>query len=545
MTASAGLGPARRHWPVYASYAVSFGMLVCFAATFIQFLLWLFPALDPRGMLLVCALAVLEAFFSFWLVARLPSAQRQMAYYRGTELVILLVGLKLFTELRAGPASFWNNFMLWPVEFPFNILNVQYFLTFLPVLGAWWAGNLFAADLSLLGTDDAYIMDDRFKKTSVRTQILRRFLSLGMFVVVLAGIPPQNVVTTSLPVASNAVPAVIAYFVLGTILLSLTRYLTLETTWWQARLHVPVQIPRRWFAYSALILAVLVLLISWLPTNYGLGLFATLNAVFNILYQFILALYGLFLLLLSLIAHLLVRPSANTLTPIPQITPLPPNLSTENASKYAWELVKSVLLWGSLIVLTIVALRQYIAFNRELSEELRRFRPLRWLLAVWGRFKASFKNANKTVSAFLQNSLKRLRSLAPESARPGDWDFINPRRLTPRQKVIFYYLALVRRAREAGLPRQDYQTPYEYARTLTSSLKAEKDDLDSMTESFIEARYSRHDIPAKTARRAESIWETIRRVLKTYAEGDRKISPRMISLSAGRARQLPQSQNEN
>ncbi len=55
--------------------------------------------------------------------------------------------------------------------------------------------------------------------------------------------------------------------------------------------------------------------------------------------------------------------------------------------------------------------------------------------------------------------------------------FINPRRLSPRQKVIFYYLAMVRRAREAGLPRQDDQTPYEYARSLTSSLEDGKQDV--------------------------------------------------------------------
>ena len=35
-----------------------------------------------------------------------------------------------------------------------------------------------------------------------------------------------------------------------------------------------------------------------------------------------------------------------------------------------------------------------------------------------------------------------------------------------------------------------------------------------MTEAFIEARYSRHDIPAKSARQAESVWESIRQVLK-------------------------------
>jgi hypothetical protein len=119
-----------------------------------------------------------------------------------------------------------------------------------------------------------------------------------------------------------------------------------------------------------------------------------------------------------------------------------------------------------------------------------------------------------------------LRRFGPDPARPGEWDYINPRRLTPRQKVIFYYLALVRRAKEAGIPRQDGQTPYEYARSLTSSLEEGKDGVEAMTESFVEARYSRHDIPAKEARRAESIWETIRHVLQNVRRSRREEKPK-------------------
>jgi hypothetical protein len=53
--------------------------------------------------------------------------------------------------------------------------------------------------------------------------------------------------------------------------------------------------------------------------------------------------------------------------------------------------------------------------------------------------------------------------------------------------------------REASLPRLGGHPPYEYARFRTSNFKQEKDDVDVMTESFIEARYSHHDIPPKAA----------------------------------------------
>jgi hypothetical protein len=378
--------------------------------------------------------------------------------------------------------------------------------------------------LGLLGTDEVDNPDDRSNHTPVRTLILKRFLNLGIILVILAAIPSQNALLLPLPLVSNSVPASVAYFVLGIALVSLTRYVNLETTWLQAKLKVPVQIPRRWFAYSALILFVLVGLIAWLPTDYGMGFFATLRAIFQLLYQAILTLYSLFILGLALLAHLLGKkapePQANQ---PPTFTPPPNTLPGASANTINWELVKSVFVWGTLIILAVIALRQYISFNRELSEELRRFRWLNWLISAWGRFKAAFKKTNQSVAILIQNGLKRLRRAGPDSLQPGgDWDFINPRRLNSRQKVIFYYLALVRRAKEAGLPRQEGQTPYEYAQALSTSLKEQKDGLDGMTEAFIEARYTRHDIPAREARRAKSIWESIRNVLRNIRKSSRE-----------------------
>jgi hypothetical protein len=514
--ASARPGRASR-WQVNASYVAALGMIVCFAAVLLQFLGWFDPSMDGRGMLLACGLAALEAFFSLWLINQLATARNQAFLYRGTEVVILLIILKFFTELRAGPASFWNNFLLWPVDFPFNLLNWHFILTSLTVLGSWWAGCLFAADLALLGADDEAFPDERLKTATVRALIQRRFLRLGLLVVLLAAIPAQTALLLPLPIVSNGVPAALGYFVLGIVLLSLTRYISLENTWTQDRLKVPIQIPRRWFAYSALILVLLVLLISLLPTNYGLGFFDTLMAVFRLLAQLVLDIFFLIQVVIAIIMHFLGQtqaPSQGQTPPVTLPTQQAPILT--KAGTFNWGLVQSILIWGILVVLVVLALRQYIAFNRDLSEELRRFRPIRWLLNAWGRFKARFRKTNQAIGAFVQQRLQRLRRLAPDSAEAGgEWDYVNPRRLSPRQKVIFYYLALVRRAREAGLPRQENQTPYEYAQDLAKRLSEEKAGVDSMTESFIEARYSRHDIPAKAARRTESIWEAIRRVLKT------------------------------
>ena len=514
MNRATDLPVGRRRWPIVLSYLAALGMVVSFAAIFIQFLAWIDPALDISGMLAVCVLVALEAFLSFWLIRHLPTAQRQTAFFRLTEVIVLLVGLKIFTELRAGAGSFWNNVALWPYQFPFNLLNGRYILTSLPILASWQAGNLLAADLSLLGVEEGSNPDERIKITPVRLLILRRFLSLGMFVVLLAAIPPQTVIYTPLPIVSNAGPLVVIYFVFGLILISLTRYVNLETTWWQAKLKIPVQIPRRWFLYSGLILVVLVVLVRWLPTNYEFGLLGTLLALIRLLNQAVFYMYGLILLLVSLLAQLMGKPPTGPSNQIQHLPTPPPALAPGPVSTLNWNLAKSIFLWGSLIVLAVIALRQYIAFNQDLSQDLKQFRPLQWLLSAWRRFVTNFKKANKSVGEFVRNSLNRLRGDDSGPVQPGEWDFINPRRLSPRQKVIFYYLAMIRRADEAGVPRQESQTPYEYSGILKTSLPDEKDGLDTMTEAFIEARYSRHEIPARQASRLGTVWANLRQVLR-------------------------------
>jgi hypothetical protein len=342
-----------------------------------------------------------------------------------------------------------------------------------------------------------------------------------MLVVLLAGIPPQTVIPTPLPVTSNSAPAVVAYFIFGLILISLTRYVNLETGWWQARLKVPAQIPRRWFVYSALILLVLVVVVGWLPTNYEIGLLGTFLSIMRLLNQLVFYLYGLILLFASLLSRLIGNAPPGSPDQTPAATP-PPLLPTAAANPINWNLVKSVFLWGSLIIMAVIALRQYIEFHQDLSQDLKRFRPIQWLINAVKRFLTGFKKANQTVGKFIQDSLNRLRRPESGSVRPGEWDFINPRRLSPRQKVIFYYLALLRRAREAGIPRHADQTPYEYAGRLKSNLKEEKGAVDAMTEAFIEARYSRHTIPDKQANLAELIWANIRQVLRRERRSQRE-----------------------
>ncbi len=512
--------PARR-FNYYVSYLVVLAMMVCLAITAVHFLQWLVPTWDARGAVIACSLAAIEAAASHRLIRQLRSAQQQLVFYRVTEWVIIIAVLKLYTELSHGTQSFWANVQLWLVNFPENIFNGPFFLNLVPVLSIWIIANLFDDDLFLLGNLEESIREEGEHTITVRNLILRRFLNVGLLLVVFAGIPPQTVVNGPRPPDSNIAPAVVMYFILGIALLSLTRYSYLSTQWRLDRLSIPGNIPRRWIWYPVLVLGVLGVLIFLLPSDAGVGLLATLSFILGFFAKLAALLYALIFVIINAIARLFPsRPLTNPITPI--VTPPPVQLLPPAEPSQTMKMIESILFWGGLAALIIIALRQYILFNKDLAEELKRFRPWRWFVLFWKRVTASMKKANKSVGIFVQNSLSRLRRIGRAPVSQNEWDFINPRRLNTRQKVIFYYLALVRRAEEAGLPRGQGQTPTEYARTLAPNLVEGKEAVEALTGSFIEARYSVHTLPREEGRRVESLWETVRRLLRSVRKSRRE-----------------------
>jgi hypothetical protein len=88
---------------------------------------------------------------------------------------------------------------------------------------------------------------------------------------------------------------------------------------------------------------------------------------------------------------------------------------------------------------------------------------------------------------------------------------------------------MVRRGQDTGVPRREEQTPYEYARSLSAELKEAREDVDTLTDSFVEARYSDHDIASNAAHRVGSVWQRIRRIFqerrnRRQADASRKSS---------------------
>ena len=175
-------------------------------------------------------------------------------------------------------------------------------------------------------------------------------------------------------------------------------------------------------------------------------------------------------------------------------------------------------MWGALAAILIVSLVQFVRQHESIAAAVGRSRLVNWLRLAWqwlyrnaGR---TGDNLRRTLAEGWQRIVARLegsRTLPP----PG---FLNLRALDPRQRVFFFYLAMVRRGNEQGLARKPSQTPGEYAAALEKALPSAEQDIDALTDAFVEARYSRRPVRPEQADRVKDLWARIRRALQRKFE---------------------------
>jgi hypothetical protein len=64
------------------------------------------------------------------------------------------------------------------------------------------------------------------------------------------------------------------------------------------------------------------------------------------------------------------------------------------------------------------------------------------------------------------------------------------------------------------LARQPSQTPTEYAAQLEKALPSAEEDIESITDAFVRARYSRQEVDSSKADAIKATWGRIRRALQ-------------------------------
>jgi hypothetical protein len=164
-----------------------------------------------------------------------------------------------------------------------------------------------------------------------------------------------------------------------------------------------------------------------------------------------------------------------------------------------WTIIALVLI-GVIYFISRAIMRNRARAKDELEEENES-------LWSWGGFKADlmiffkmffqlFKRKSKPVSA----------SISPNWQADED--------INHRLSIREIYQHLLWQAARMRIPRESYETPFEYARRLGQAVPDGREPLNEITRLYIDVRYGEHQMEDKKIDDANNIWERLRNLLK-------------------------------
>ncbi len=496
------VGQALPEWyPWYLSITAFFTSLAC---------LGYFPRLKKLGIL---NRAWLLNLLSIWLV--------------------LLTSIRLLIGLGKGPQAFWQELMQWPQDSTL-ILSPEFFFAIMVALITWFFADSYAnllakLDLDFIRQQQEYADPYEASQPPVRQRLLLLTLKIGIGLVFLTALAridlraiafDSSLIIEQLPRLAGGGLTTLLYFFLALILFSLTQLMHLQGRWGLNQIPIRENLAGHWLQYSLAFLTILTLLVVFLPTHYSLGILAAIGYALRWLIG---AIFYLGQLILSFFVRLVnaifsVSGQEEPLeeVPLPEMGPpeflADPGDETIIPDAPPWmAFIRLVFFWLTLLAIIFFAFRYVLQNNRELLTTLRRFRLLALLTDLLARLFGFLRATSETLNETIQAGMARLRPRRGLRQTVGDW--INLRLLDPRRKIYFYYQALLRRSNESGLSRNLSQTPSEFAQRLDQALPNSQPDIDTLTNAFIEARYTRREIPAESAGLARRTWQRLRQAI--------------------------------
>ena len=493
------------------------GMMGSIALSFVNLIRLFFPSWNGAYMVVACVLAALEGNYSYRLIRARGLRGSDVFRFRAIEIALFLVLLIIGSLMGVAWREVWTELRAWPQE-PWRILDLEVGYAFVLTLLSWTVSTRTTYDLERIGEPP---VKDKYYVYPVDA-LTGRFFWGGAMLLWTAGITRIGIsalLNLSRPSVPGLVLNVLVYFVLGLVMLGQIQHARLAQRWRKERVNVPKELSRHWVRYTLMFLGLTGLIAFLLPTGYTLPLLDVVSIVIGVL----LYVFNLIFQLAVLLFILALTPLARLLGADLQRQPIdpgpPPQLpgATTGGSAPEWfQVVRSVAFWGFALSAVVYIVRRYLEDRPELVEGVMTLKPLR---AVGRILLAIRRQVGRLIGVARRRIPIRIRF--PDRASGSDPPAVEKRfpsfrlgGLSREDRMVYYYLSILRRAALRGYPRSPSQTPHEYDAKLGSYLPQVDEELDRLTEAFVEARYSKHLVDAAEERQVQADWKTIKAALR-------------------------------
>ncbi|MSP14290.1 MAG: DUF4129 domain-containing protein [Chloroflexi bacterium] len=483
----------------------------------VQFGQALFPAWNGLYLQMAILLAGLEAITLDRVMQRRKAVEGpyfNALRFHLIEWGILLLLLKLLGFVFSGAANLLGQISLWQRD-PLSFFTDEYIVGGLLIFYAWEACLSTTRLLRTLSKADPAFSERR----EILENLRQKFLVGGLLLLMTSGMARWGaaaLLNLGAPALQGVIVNALLYFGLGLALFSQVHLTGLSATWQAHDTPVSSGIVERWTRASLIFLGLVAFLALLLPAGYSIGILETIQwllwGVLLLLTLLYAAIFFVLALIWALIASLLLGKAYQS-PPLPPME-LPPLLQSAGPAGGAppwWKILRALLFWIIFSAILIYLIRSYLQDRPGWLAALARL-PLigplwRWLVQVWQDLR---QWVVATAIAVLPDiTRKRVGGQTAGGGAPGVWW----RRYSPREQAREFYLSLVRRAGQKGLPRFADQTAFEYSQRLRDTLPAADPDLELLTQAFVEARYSAHPVSEAQVGQLRQSWQRLRRLL--------------------------------
>jgi hypothetical protein len=498
-------------------------MMACFGYAAVQLGQRLVPQWQNQYLVPISIAAAIEAMWTERMIKDTSMFSLEWFYHRAAEWIVILAALKGMLYLLRGPAQILKDVLLWDEDFFNTFFTSEYLAAVLITLLIWVFATQFMhvllqleeslEDLAL-ESEGVAVKDRQIIRRDLESLVFRSGLLLLVIIAVihmdLSFLHPSHV-----SLRTNVL-LLLVYFLLGFVLMALSQYFILRGRWYLQKIPVSPGIAAQWASYSLLLLGASAILVLLLPTGYSAELFRSLQMgvlfLVGLVSYLLLLLAASFFLLLQFLsrssAQMPFRPAPLPPPPLLQATPEEPDLLLQ--------VLKSFLFWTFFFGLIFFSFRYYFSQRKNILDEWKEKSSTRWLAILIQWLLRRWQRLNRQVEAGVETGVRSLGMSAAGTRLhlPSVTGVV--RGLPPRHQVLLTYASMLRWNEKMGFSRKDAQTPQEYARILTASIPSAAAEIDAITQRFVEARYTRHEILLADADQMREQWGRLKSRIRAH-----------------------------
>jgi hypothetical protein len=504
-------------------------MLTCFAFIISNFLYILSPSWGLYWFPVFTFFISMITLIARYAQHNTPGIFQNKALSILVEIILITLIAKLvslISMLPLGWSSIWAEILSWSKDFPLNFFNLDFMLRSSGLFLVWLLAWFFSAPLIQLEDDHAlmeqeklgFTFTDRYK---ARRSLIGLVFSLGIVMIILLGIWKSSlpfIFEETIP-STLLVITMLAYFFTAFVFLALNQYAIMKARWYFNEIPVNPNLAQHWLFYSLIFISLVIVVIILLPTSLPLDfsqLAQWIAEAITFLVTFILAiLITPVALLISWIERFFsieIPEEAIQRTEPEIIDMLSPTLTTVPW----WDVVKSIVFWAVFLTVVIFAITYYLRDKPNLLGYFRRLKIAGWVKNFWQWLVRGFQSLQKSAGESIQKGIDSVSTFLRRQklSLPPIVDLA--RFLPPRQAVILVYTDWIEWNSQHGFDRKPSQTPLEYAQAFYQHLPEANDlvePVNSLTDVFIQARYSKRSILRTQARQAQSISNQLKKNL--------------------------------